>query len=98
MQEAAKAVKEMDKYRLDKAHLVRVYLVDDLDRLAQVPIDYLEPPTASFDVEVLTAFHRIVKHVTLFVADTRGCCAAEAQRDYGMDDGSARTGPIHNAA
>lgn len=53
MQEAAKAVKEMDKYRLDKSHLVRVYLVDDLDRLEQVPLEYQEPPTVAFDAEVL---------------------------------------------
>lgn len=42
----------MDKFRLDKSHLVRVYLVDDLDRLEQVQFEYHDPPILSFDAEV----------------------------------------------
>lgn len=86
VQEAMKAVKEMDKYRLDKAHLVRVYLVDDLDRLAQVPIGYQEPATASFDVEVLTQSRRF-RIMRLCLVDLSVWCLAEAQWHYGMDDG-----------
>lgn len=52
LQEAFKAVKEMDGYRLDKSHLIRAFLLDDLDRLDQVPSQYSTPPTAPFDAEV----------------------------------------------
>jgi hypothetical protein len=52
VQEAAKAVKEMDNHRLDKLHLVRCYLVDDLDRLKNVAEAYEQPALQAFDPEV----------------------------------------------
>lgn len=54
LQEASKAVKEMDGHKLDKSHLVRAFLVDDLDRLEHVSDDYHIPPAVPFDTEVCT--------------------------------------------
>jgi hypothetical protein len=52
LQEAMKALKEMGNHRLDKMHLVRCYGVDDLDRLRNVPDEYVQPEKATFDEEV----------------------------------------------
>jgi hypothetical protein len=49
VQEAAKAVKEMDNHKLDKMHVLRCYRVDDLDRLRNVPDEYVQPEKAVFD-------------------------------------------------
>lgn len=99
MQEAAKAVKEMDQFRLDKSHLIRVYLVDDLDRLSQVPLEYNAPPIHSFDAEV----RRFVTCHATHLMRLRTCLrnyllAVEAQRDAFLDDGQAGQRPIFDAA
>lgn len=42
----------MDNHRLDKMHLVRCYQVDNLDRLRNVPEEYVQPEKVTFDEEV----------------------------------------------
>lgn len=67
VQEAAKALREMDNHRLDKLHLVRCYRVDDLDRLRNVPEEYTQPDKSTFDEEV--------RHITesLFTQSATEC-------------------------
>ena len=52
VQEATKAVSEMDNHKLDKMHLVRCYRVDELDRLRNVPEEYVQPEKSEFDKQV----------------------------------------------
>ena len=52
LQEALAAVREMDNHTFDKSHTLRVYRIDELDRLATVPEDYTQPERAQFDEKV----------------------------------------------
>jgi hypothetical protein len=42
----------MDKHQFDKTHQLRVYPIDELDRLEKVPEEYSEPERAAFDEKV----------------------------------------------
>lgn len=52
LQEAVAAVREMDNHTFDKSHTLRVYRIDELDRLASVPEEYTQPEKAQFDEQV----------------------------------------------
>lgn len=89
LQEASRAVKEMDGYRLDKSHVIWVFLVDDLDRLEHVADQYSAPPAVPFDSDVCT-------HVTVYdvYRSSALSCSdvwfdAETSWNHGLDDGSS---------
>jgi translation initiation factor 3 subunit B len=48
-QEAMAACREMDHFPFDKSHTLRVYRIDELDRLTTVPEEYTQPEKAKLD-------------------------------------------------
>lgn len=52
LQEAQRAAQEMNGFQFDKAHKLKVYSIDELDRLAKVPEEYQAPERATFDEQV----------------------------------------------
>ena len=73
----------MDKHHFDKTHTLRVFSIDDLDKIQKISVEYVEPNRTAYDEEVRTNPDDVTKHLLATgcilkrIDETLLCCLAE---------------------